>query len=39
MTNLFLTTTSMTAATPSGAETTRWKLNGSAGASARVFHR
>lgn len=31
MTNLFLTVTSMTSATPSGAETTRWKLAGGAG--------
>lgn len=39
MTNLFLTTASQASATPGGAETTRWKLAGSAGASARVCNK
>jgi hypothetical protein len=39
MTNLFLTTASMTAATPNGTETTRWKAAGSAGASSRACNK
>ena len=39
MSNLFLTTASMTAQTPNGTETTRWKAAGTAGASARVCNK
>ena len=39
MTNLYLTTSNVSAATPGGAETTRWKLAGSAGASSRVCNK
>jgi hypothetical protein len=41
MTNLFLSATDMTAATPSGAEATRWQLAGSAGpvSGARVCNK
>lgn len=39
MTNLFLTIVDMSAAVPSGAETTRWKLASAAGGSARVCNK
>lgn len=39
MSNLFLTTASMTASTPGGAETTRWRLAGTAGPAAHVCNK
>lgn len=39
MTNLYLSTASMSTVTPGGAETTRWKLTSSAGASTRVCNK
>lgn len=39
MTNLFLNTSDVSAVTPNGAEATRWRLGGTAGASARVCNK